>query len=199
MVVYAAVAVTVIGNLPIPQLISAKDYALAQAAQPFLGTIGFKIIAIAALFSTASGINATLYGGANVSYALARDGQLPSVFERKVWGRGTEGLFITAGLTIVFANVFDLSGIAGMASASVLVIMVAGNVAHMRLYKQTGARRSVIVVSTAPIIAFFGAIVYYQMNTAPFALTVLVFTLISCFFAEMAYRRLSNRTVKTRK
>ena len=112
MVVYAAVAVTVIGNLPIPQLISAKDYALAQAAQPFLGTIGFKIIAIAALFSTASGINATLYGGANVSYALARDGQLPSVFERKVWGRGTEGLFITAGLTIVFANVFDLSGIA---------------------------------------------------------------------------------------
>ena len=53
--------------------INARDYALAQAAQPFLGTLGFKIIAIAALFSTASGINATLYGGANVGYMLARD------------------------------------------------------------------------------------------------------------------------------
>jgi amino acid transporter len=197
-IIYTAISVAVIGNLPVPQLISARDYALAQAAQPFLGTVGFKIIAIAALFSTASGINATLYGGANVSYALARDGQLPALFKRKVWGRGTEGLFITAGLTLIFANFFDLSGIAGMASESVLLLMAAGGIAHLRLYKETGARPSIIVVSNVPILAFFGAIVYYQTSTALFALTTLIITLSSCFVAEGVYRRLSNRTIRTR-
>ena len=73
-IIYVAVAVTVLGNLPVSQIVSAKDYALAEAAQPFLGTIGFKIIAIAALLSTSSGINATLYGGANISYVLAKEG-----------------------------------------------------------------------------------------------------------------------------
>jgi amino acid transporter len=84
-IIYVAVAVTVLGNLPVPQIIVAKDYALAQAAQPFLGTTGFKVVAIAALLSTASGINATLYGGANISYILAKEGQLPDFFERKIW------------------------------------------------------------------------------------------------------------------
>ena len=53
-VIYVAVSLAVIGNLPIQSIVSAKDYALAQAAKPFLGLVGFKTIAIAALFSTAS-------------------------------------------------------------------------------------------------------------------------------------------------
>ena len=56
--------------------------------------LGFKLIAIAALFSTSSAINATLYGGVNVSYFIAKEGELPEIFERKVWGRSTEGLFV---------------------------------------------------------------------------------------------------------
>ena len=47
-----------------PGIVAARDYALAQAAKPFLGDWGFKLIAVGALFSTASAINATLFGGA---------------------------------------------------------------------------------------------------------------------------------------
>jgi len=152
--VYVFVSLVVVGNLSIPALINARDYALAQAAQPFLGVMGFKIIAIAALFSTASGINATLYGGANVSYMLARDGELPPIFERKIWGRGTEGLLITAGLTILFANFFDLSGIAMLGSSSILLITVAVNVAHLQVYKNTGARPSILLLAVIASLAF---------------------------------------------
>lgn len=66
------------GNLSIPEIESAQDYALAAAAKPFLGDIGFKIMALAALFSTSSAINATLYGEANVSYLLEGIGMLAS-------------------------------------------------------------------------------------------------------------------------
>ncbi len=56
------------------------DYALAAAVQPFAGAIGFTVMAIAAIFSTSSAINATLYGGANVSYLMAKKGKLPRFF-----------------------------------------------------------------------------------------------------------------------
>ncbi len=71
-VIYISVAVVAVGNLGYDGLIKAKEYALAEAAKPFLGNIGFVFVAIGALFSTASAINATLYGGANVAYALAK-------------------------------------------------------------------------------------------------------------------------------
>lgn len=35
--IYVAVSVVVVGNLSLPEIISAKDYALAEAAKPFLG------------------------------------------------------------------------------------------------------------------------------------------------------------------
>ena len=196
--VYVFVSLVVVGNLSIPALINARDYALAQAAQPFLGVMGFKIIAIAALFSTASGINATLYGGANVSYMLARDGELPPIFERKIWGRGTEGLLITAGLTILFANFFDLSGIAMLGSSSILLITVAVNVAHLQVYKNTGARPSILLLAVIASLAFFGILVYYEIGHSPAALYALVIILTLCFISEWAYRGYSHRTMKTR-
>ena len=76
---------------------SARDYALAEAAKPFLGEFGFRLIAIAALFSTASAINATLFGSANVCYMIARDGELPAGLSRTEWKQATGGLLLTAG------------------------------------------------------------------------------------------------------
>ncbi len=53
-VIYLSVAVTVSGNLTNADIERARDYALAEAARPFLGEFGFRLVAIAALFSTAA-------------------------------------------------------------------------------------------------------------------------------------------------
>jgi hypothetical protein len=55
---YILIAVVRLGVLSIPAIVQAKDYALAAAAKPFMGSLGFTIITIAALMSTASAINA---------------------------------------------------------------------------------------------------------------------------------------------
>ena len=96
-VIYLAVSLTVTGNLSDYEIEQAKDYALAEAAKPFLGEFGFRLIAIAALFSTASAINATLFGSANVCYMIARDGELPAGLSRTEWKQATGGLLLTAG------------------------------------------------------------------------------------------------------
>jgi amino acid transporter len=197
--IYVLVSFAVIGNLSVPAITRAKDYALAQAARPFLGMVGFKIIAIAALFSTASAINATLFGGANVSYMIAKEGELPALFERKFWGRATEGLFITSGLVLLFANFLQLDKIAMLGSASFLVIYGVVNIAHLRLYRETGAKPILIWLSIFCCFASLGALFYYEGRSSPLTLIVFGIVIALSFCIELVYRRLSKRKLKTRK
>ena len=90
-VLYVFVALVTVGNLSVDKIVAAKDYALAEAARPFLGQAGFTLIAIAAMLSTASAINATLYGAARLSYSIARDGELPATLERQDVGSARRG------------------------------------------------------------------------------------------------------------
>ncbi|MCK4488039.1 MAG: amino acid permease, partial [Desulfobacterales bacterium] len=72
-VLYILVSMVTVGNLPLAKIVAAEDYALAEAARPFLGHFGFVLIAIAALLSTSSAINATFYGTTRISYIIAKE------------------------------------------------------------------------------------------------------------------------------
>ena len=51
MFIYVSVALVAVGNLSITDLIRVKENALAVAAEPFLGKLGFLFISLGALFS----------------------------------------------------------------------------------------------------------------------------------------------------
>jgi Amino acid transporters len=196
--IYVSVSFAVVGNLSTFEIEKSKDYALAAAAKPFLGTIGFKIMALAALISTSSAINASLYGGANISYLLAKDGRLPFFFEIKIWKRGTEGLFFTSGLVILLANFLPLEGIGMLASTSLLIIYIFVNTSHLRLLRETGAKRWIIQTSLLSSLIFFGLLVYYEFVISKLTLELLILTVFFCFFVEWIYRKLSGRSIKER-
>jgi amino acid transporter len=196
--IYIAVSVAVVGNLDISSIVRAKDYALAEAAKPFLGELGFRLIAIGALFSTASAINATLFGAANVSYMIARDGQLPAIFAREVWENATGGLFITAGLVIAFVLFYDLSGVAMMGSGAFLLIYAAVNAAHLKITAETGAKRWIVALSMVTCLGMSLALsIYIYENSRP-AFYTMVLLIPVCLAAEWAYRRITGRTLSTR-
>jgi len=160
---YVAVAAVTVGNLALPAIVDARDYALAEAARPFLGQAGFGLIGVAALLSTASAINATLYGAARFSYIIAKEGELPEALEHKVWGRPIEGLLLTAGATLLIANLVDLSGIAIMGSAGFLLIFAVVNAADTRLAARTGSPRWAGVLGA---LACLGALAVLLVETA---------------------------------
>lgn len=197
--IYVLVSVTVLGNLSVADIVGAKDYALAAAAQPIMGDAGFTFISVAALFSTASAINATLFGGANVSYIMAKYGELPKIFERKIWVGGTGGLFLTAGMVLIFANFLPLESIAMLGSASFLLIYGAVNVGHLRLYRDTGANPWIILASTISCFAFLGILSYYLMVDAPVTLLLLVVVIVAVFVIEWGFRFFNHRVLKTGK
>lgn len=118
-VLYILIAIVTVGSLSFDSIASAKDYVLAQAAEPVLGQIGFKIIAITAVISTFSAINATIMGSSRVNYDIAEDNELPQYFTHQFWGKPI-GLLITAILSIILVNLFNLESISTAGSAGFL-------------------------------------------------------------------------------
>ena len=187
--VYVVVCLAVAGNLTPTQVVDAKEYALARAAEPFLGQVGFTVMALAALLSTASAVNASLFGGAKVSYRMAQIGELPEIVERHVWREGREGLFVTAAGVLILANVFDLSGIAMMGSSVFLIIYGAVSAAHFRIRKRTHARASILVIAVLGCVASLGVLATYMWDNERPSLWALLSLLVACFVVEFLLRR----------
>lgn len=193
--IYLAVSVTVTGNLSNAQIEQARDYALAEAAKPFLGEFGFRLIAVAALFSTASAINATLFGSANVCYMIARDGELPTGLSRTEWKQATGGLLLTAGLVILVMLCFDLSDIAMMGSAAFLLVYAAVNAGHLRVLRETGANAVIVWLSLLTCLAMFAVLSVYTWQQQPLAIAALIVIAAASFAGEALYRRWTGRTM----
>ncbi|MDN4491043.1 APC family permease [Demequina sp. SYSU T00068] len=173
-VLYVAVAAVTVGNLSVDSIVAAKDFALAEAAKPFLGQAGFTMIAIAAMLSTASAINATLYGSARLSYSIVRAHELPQALGRRLWGRDIEGLLITAAVTLVVANTLDLGSIATIGSAGFLVIFAAVNVASAVRSRDVASRAWLSWVAAAACVVALGALIWQTAQDDAQNLSVLL-------------------------
>lgn len=196
---YILVALVTVGNLPVAKIVGAKDYALAEAARPFLGSAGFWLIAVAALLSTASAINATLYGASRLSYTIAKDGELPALLEKKVWNEPLEGLLITAAVTLVVANLFDLSSISVMGSAGFLIIFAVVNAANVKLASETKSKRWLSALALIACLAALGALLWQTYTTSPARIFVLAALIVLAFVIEGAYRIFRKRSLHLRK
>jgi len=197
LILYVAVALAVFGNLSVSQVIEAKDYALAEAARPVFGTAGFSIVAIAALVATASSINANLYAVTNVTYQLAKEGELPTAFGQPM-GRSREGLLISAGLIILLVHAFDLSEIAAVGSMTILIVHLLVHLGHLRLQSETGASPVLVL---AAIVLILVAIVFasiYALEAMPHILWLVAASIVAAMVTEVLLHRLTGRRVQTR-
>ncbi len=197
MVLYVGVSFAVFGNLTAQEAAKAQDFALAQAALPVFGVAGFTIMAFAALLSTSSAINASLYAATNVTYQLARIGELPSVFGKPI-AHSREGLLISSAAIIIMAVFFDLSSIAAIGAISTLGIHLIVHVGHLRILKKTKA--SMVMILTA-IVVNLGAIilsVIYLSGNSPSTLYWVIGFFASVFVLELFFRIVTGRVVGKR-
>lgn len=188
-VLYVLVAVVSVGSLPVASLVHARDYALAEAARPALGAAGFTMIGIAAMLSTASAINATLYGSARMTYTIAKSRELPAQLERPIWNQPLEGLLITATATIALANVLNLTSISTMGSAGFLIVFATVNAAEARTARQRGSAPWISVLAA---VACAGALAALVAKSTPGAVTVLAAMVALSFGIEATFRRVSG-------
>lgn len=193
MVIYVLISLVTLGNLSLEEVVEAKENALAMAAKPFLGQLGFLLISIGALLSTSSAINASIFGGANIAYSLAKDGELPKFFERKVWFKSTEGLYITAGTGLFFALIFNLGEIASITSSVVTVVYIFVVISHIKIRKKYGGNLILLSFNLVVLNAVFIALLVYQWQSHRSAFYGTILTFIATLAVEYFLRLVKNR------
>jgi amino acid transporter len=186
---YVLVAFVAVGNLAPAKISADRDYALAAAAQPFLGTAGFKLIAVAAVVSTASAINATLYGAAKFTFLMARHGELPERLGQPIWDRPIGGLLATTVGTLVIVNTVNIEGISLMGSAGFLIIFAAVNLAGTRLLADSSLTATAGIAGALACIGCLGALITYAATHIPGQLGVLGGLLGTAIVGEALLRR----------
>jgi amino acid transporter len=196
-VLYVAIAVAVFGNMSADKVIEAKDLALAEAAKPIFGETGFRIVAIAALFSTASAINAALYAITNVTYQLAKVGELPAAFGKPI-GHSREGLVISSGLIVTLAVFFNLSEIAAIGSVSILIVHFVVHAGHLRLLRETGATAVLVVMAALSNLAAILLSAVYLSGNSPYLLMLVGGLFLISVVIELVLRRATGRSVRPR-
>lgn len=192
-ILYILVALVAVGNLSPEAIVREKDYALAAAARPFLGSFGFILIGIAAVISTASALNATLYGATKFTFVIAQSGELPEEFTRNVWNQPIAGLLVTAAATLVIANTVNIEGISLMGSGAFLIIFTFTNWANVRLVAETGSSRAISGLAAALSAVSLAALIYYAATHFPGQLLILGGVVVLAIGVEALFVRLRLR------
>lgn len=190
-ILYVIIAIITIGSLPFNEIAKAQDYVLAEAAKPMLGKIGFSIITIAALISTFSAINASLYGGTRVSYEIAEDDELPHELTSKFWNQPI-GLFITAVMTLIIANTLNLESISTSGSIGFLLIFAMVNYVGFKLSKQVKGKKSIPFIGFMLCMTATIVLIIQQYSSNRIGVFVSLGILLCCFTVEYIYKKTEN-------
>jgi amino acid transporter len=189
---YIIIAMVTVGSLSFDKIATAKDYVLAAAAKPMIGQIGFTIMAVVALISTFSAINATLYGGSRVSYELAEDDELPHSFTDQFWNKPI-GLLITVILTLLTANFLNLESISTSGSAGFLLIFSVVNYVSYKKAEKINASKTISLIGTILSAIAFVVLIIQQSNSNLVGVSISLGIICICFIAEWFYKRKNSK------
>ena len=189
---YVMIAAITVGSLPFSEIVTAQDYVLAEAAKPILGQAGFTIITIAALLSTFSAINASLYGGSRVSYEIAEDDELSHELTSKLWNQPI-GLAITSIATLIVANTLNLNSISTTGSVGFLLIFAMVNFVAMKKSKAIKGNKIIPGLGFALTMVALAVLLIQQYTMNKTGVFVAIGVILFCFTIEFIYKEHEKR------
>ena len=166
---YVLVSFVALGNLTPEAISHDQEYALAVAARPTLGRFGYILIGLAALLSTASAINATLFGSSRLAMVMAREHALPKVFSHRERTRPVPWVaLVTLTLaTVAFIVFANLTVISAFASATFLLIFFSVNASAARLHDRIDLHPLLPVAGALLCGVTFVVVIWHTWETSP--------------------------------
>jgi amino acid transporter len=184
--IYVALALSVAGGLSVSEIIKAKDYALAVAAEPVFGEWGSWITIGIAIIATVSGVIASIFSASRLLAMLSNMKQVPNLdIIDKV---KNPALLVTVSLAILLTVFFDLTRIASIGAIFYLIMDIA---IHWGLFRYL--REEVEFNPLIPMIAMIldviilSAFVYIRYLDDPFVLIVAFITIVLIVIAERLF------------
>ena len=183
--VYLLIAWAVSTNLSLAEIIKQKDYALAAAAEPALGSLGVWFTVIIAIIATISGIIASVFAVSRMLAMLTNMSLIPHSHFGMPGSIQKHTLVYTVVIAMVLTVLFDLSRIASMGAILYLVmdILIHWGLFHKLKDEVTSNRVIVggaILIDSIVLIAF----VVYKFQTDLLIVGVSLLVLIATYLME---------------
>jgi amino acid transporter len=193
---YILIAIITVGSVSFGKIATAQEYVLAVAAEPTLGKVGFLVIGITALISTFSAINVSLYGGSRVNYELAEDDEISHEFTTIFWNEPI-GLLVTAILTLVIANIFNLESISTSGSAGFLLIFGLVNFVNFKLAKETKSLKGISIAGFLLCIFALVALMVQQFQTKPEGAIIGLAIIVFAYILEWLFKKFDKTNAQS--
>ncbi len=157
-VTYILVAIGATMLAGAPEIVAKEEVALAEAGRAALGSFGFYAVSVAAAFSTASAINATVFATARLAGSAAQDSELPALFGRTnarnvPWA----GVLVISGVAMVLAVIGGIAQLVEGASFVFLGVFALVNVlawrARIRMRWLSGAGAVLSILAAFALVA----------------------------------------------
>jgi amino acid transporter len=191
-ILYILIASVTVGSVPFDKIAIAQDYVLAEAAKPTLGKVGFTIITIAALISTFSALNASLYGGSRVSYELAEDDELPHELTSICWNQPV-GLLITFILTLLVTNTLNLENLSTAGSVGFLLIFTVVNFTGFKLADKINGNKLIPLLGFLVCAIALVTLIIQQFSSDKVGVIIAISIIIASFLMEFIYKNIEHR------
>jgi len=185
LLVYVLLAWAVSSNLPLEDIIKSKDYALAEAARPTFGKIGVWFTVIIAIFSTVSGVIASVFA---VSRMLAMLSEMELIPHNHFGMPGniqkhTLVYTIVVGMTVTIF--FDLSRIA---SIGTILYLVMDMIVHWGLLKnlrnQVKANSFIVFTALTMDAIILSVFVWVKATTDVLVVIISIISILIIFISE---------------
>jgi L-asparagine transporter-like permease len=186
MVVYVALALSVSANLSIPDIIKAKNYALAEASQPMFGNLGLWFTVILAIIATVSGLIASVFSASRLLAMLSNMKQIPDL----QFKFSNPALLFTVSLATILTILFDLTRIAAIGAIFYLVMDIA---VHWGLFRFL--RKEISFNPVVPLLALLfdavilSAFILLKFKSDPLVLIVSFAGILIVIIAERLFMR----------
>lgn len=162
------------------------ETALAIAARPFFGQAGFVLISVAALFSTGSAINATLFSSARLSKRLVMDDLLPCRLRDESTDEPIRPLVTLGGLAAGFAFFGSLDAISSFASLAFISIF--GGLSFLAFREREGPLTTVIpAVGTVGSVGSAAALLWHLFDAEPETFWTVLVLAVAVVGVEVLY------------
>lgn len=189
-IVYFLVAMAVAGNLTLPEIIEAKNFALAEAARPAFGDFGLWFTVVLAIIATVSGVIASAFAVSRMLAMLTEMKLVPHSHFGMPGSIQKHTLVYTIVLAILLTVFFDLSRIASLGAIFYIIMDMAVHWGVLR-YLRKDIKANALVLITAIIldIIVLGAFLIIKAQTDMLVIYVALAGIAFIFAGERLFLR----------
>tara|TARA_R110001632_G_scaffold30751_2_gene80709 strand:+ start:878 stop:2221 length:1344 start_codon:yes stop_codon:yes gene_type:complete len=187
-VVYLLVAFGVGASLTIDEIIAARDYSLAQAAEPALGQVGFYLTVVLAAVATASGVLASVFAVSRMLTMLTEMKMIPHSHFGMSGAVQRHMLVYTVVIASTLAVLFDLGRIASLGAFFYLVMDMIIHWGVFRYSRTEVGASSIVLLSALSLDAIvLAAFTVMKLQSDPMIVLYAAVGMIAVFAFERVY------------